>query len=166
MNKMIALLLAGAMVLWCAAPAVAEEEEEEEENSSTATDENVYYYYGRGANPFLSPSGEAPQDEIFYFGESSQEDFVEMKFSRFQDTTGKASRDIKKIIGISLISTSLTMTMWAIFLHTEENRPDNWRKIYEGTGTVLLTKEHTVNVPTVVAGIFLSGSGIWLMQRD
>ncbi len=166
MNKMIALLLAGAMVLWCAAPAVAEEEEEEEENSSTATDENVDYYYGRGANPFLSPSGEAPQDEIFYFGESSQEDFVEMKFSRFQDTTGKASRDIKKIIGISLISTSLTMTMWAIFLHTEENRPDNWRKIYEGTGTVLLTKEHTVNVPTVVAGIFLSGSGIWLMQRD
>lgn len=164
MNRIIALLLAGAMVMWCAAPAWAEDDEEED--SSTATGENLNYYYGKGNNPFLAPSGNEPQDEVFYFGESAQEDFVEMKYSRFQDMTGKASRDIKKIIGISLITTSITMTAWAIFFHTEQNRPDNWQKIYEGTGTVPLYKEHTVNVPTVVAGICLSGGGIWLMQRD
>jgi hypothetical protein len=163
MKKKIALLLAGAMVVWCVAPAWAEEEAEEE---NSATDENFDFYYGRGNNPFLAPSSEEPQEEVFYFGESAQEDFVEMKFSRFQDMTGKASRDIKKIIGISLITTSVTMTVWAIFFHTEQNRPDNWQKIYEGTGTVPLYKEHTVNVPTVVAGICLSGGGIWLMQRD
>ena len=163
MNKIIALLLSGAIVAWCAAPAWAEEEAEEK---NSATDENFDFYYGRGNNPFLTPATEEPQEEIFYFGESSQEDFVEMKYSRFQDMTGKASRDIKKIIGVSLISTSITMTVWAIFFHTEQNRPDNWQKIYEGTGTVVLNKEHTVNVPTVVAGICLSGGGIWLMQRD
>ena len=166
MKKIFALLLAGAMVMWCAGPVWAEDKEDEEADSATATDENVYYYYGRGANPFLTPTGEEPQDEIFYFGESAHEDFVEKRFSRFQDTTGKASRDIKKIIGVSLITTSVTMTVWAIFFHTEQNRPDNWQKIYEGTGTVLLNKEHTVNVPTVVAGICLSGGGIWLMQKD
>jgi hypothetical protein len=165
MYKVTALLLVGAMALFSAAPAIAEEEEEEE-GSSTATDENVRYYYGRGANPFTAPSSDDPGDEIFYFGESAQEDFVQMKFSRFQDTTGKASRDIKKIIGLSLISTSITMTVWAIFLHTEENRPDNWQKIYEGTGNVVLEKEHTVNVPSVVAGVCLSGGAVWLMQRD
>jgi hypothetical protein len=163
MNKIIALLLAGAMLVWCAAPAWADDGAEEE---NSATDENFNFYYGRGNNPFLAPSGEEPQEEVFYFGESAQEDFVEMKFSRFQDMTGKASRDIKKIIGVSLITTSVTMTVWAIFFHTEQNRPDNWQKIYEGTGTVVLNKEHTVNVPTVVAGICLSGGGIWLMQRD
>lgn len=165
MKKILALLLSGAIVMWCSAPAWAEDEGEKE-SSSDATDENFNFYYGRGNNPFVAPAGEEPQEEIFYFGESAQEDFVQMKFSRFQDMTGKASRDIKKIIGISLITTSITMTVWGIFFHTEQNRPDNWQKIYEGTGTVILNKEHTVNVPTVVAGICLSGGGIWLMQRD
>jgi len=166
MKKILALLLAGATAVWWAAPAWAEDEKEGEEESSSATDENVYYYYGRGANPFLGPSSEEPQEEIFYLGESAKEDFVEARISRYQDTTGKASRDITTIIGISMITTSVTMTIWAIFLHTEQNRPDNWQKIYEGTGTVVLTKEHTINVPTVVAGICLSGGGVWLMQRD
>jgi hypothetical protein len=165
MKKILALLLSGVIAVWCAAPAWADEDEEEE-SSSNATEENFNFYYGRGNNPFLAPAGDEPQEEIFYFGESAQEDFVQEKFSRFQDITGKASRDIKKIIGLSLITTSVTMTVWGIFFHTEQNRPDNWQKIYEGTGVVLLNKEHTVNVPTVVAGICLSGGGIWLMQRD
>jgi hypothetical protein len=164
MKKIMALLVAGAMMAVWAPVGWAQEEEEEE--GSNATEENVNYYYGRGANPFLNRPSDDPQDEIFYFGENAGEDFVERKLSRFQDTTGKASRDVKKIIGISLISTSLTMTVWAVFFHTELNRPDNWKKIYEGTGTVVLEKEHTVNVPSVVAGICLSGGGIWLMQRD
>lgn len=161
-SKLTSLIVAAAF-LWCsAAPVMAEEEEEE---SPGATEENIRYYYGRGKNPFSTPTPEE-QDEIFYFGESAQEDFVELEWSRFQDTTGKASRDIKKIIGISLITTAVTMTGWAVFLNTELNRADNWQKIYEGTGVVPLAREHAVNVPTVVAGVCLAGGGVWLMRRN
>jgi hypothetical protein len=160
-RKLTALAAVAILVWWAAVPAMAEEEGEE---SSGTTGENVRYYYGRGKNPFGTPSLEE-EDEVFYFGESAREDFVESGWSRFQDTTGKASRDIKRIIGISLISTAVTMTGWAIFLNTEQVRPDNWRKIYEGTGVIPLNREHKVNVPTVVAGVCLGGGGFWLMQR-
>jgi hypothetical protein len=163
LSKLTAVAVAAAVALWSAAPALAQEEEEED--SSGATDENIRYYYGRGKNPFNTPGAEE-QDEIFYFGESAHEDFVELKWSRFQDTTGKASRDIKKIIGVTLVTTAVTMTGWAVFLNTELNRPDNWQKIYEGTGVVLVNREHAVNVPTVVAGVCLAGSGVWLMRRN
>jgi hypothetical protein len=160
----ITALVVAATCVWCSAVPVLAEEEEEEEPSGT-TEENIRYYYGRGKNPFSTPAVEE-QDEIFYFGDSAQEDFVELEWSRFQDTSGKASRDIKRIIGISLITTAVTMTGWAFFLNTELNRTDNWQKIYEGTGVIPLTREHTVNVPTVVAGVCLAGGGVWLMQRN
>jgi hypothetical protein len=161
-NKITALAVVAALAWWSAAPALAEEEDDEE--SSDTTEENIHYYYGRGNNPFSTSSAE--EEEVFPFGKSEQEDFVELKWSRFQDTTGKASRDIKRIIGITLITTAITMTGWAIFLNTERIRPDNWQKIYEGTGVVLSTREHTVNVPTVVAGVCLAGSGLWLMRHN
>ncbi len=163
LSKIMALAVAALMAWWSAAPALAQEEDEE--GSSGATGENIRYYYGRGQNPFNAPTDEE-QDEIFYFGESAQQDFVELKWSRFQDTTGKASRDIKKIIGVTLITTAVTMTGWAVFINTELSRPDNWQKIYEGTGVVLLNREHAVNVPTVVAGVCLAGGGVWLMRRN
>jgi hypothetical protein len=162
-SKLTALAVVALLAWWSAAPALAEDEEEEE--SSGSTEENIRYYYGRGQNPFNTPTAEE-QDEVFYFGESAQEDSVELRWSRFQDTTGKASRDIKKIIGVSLITTAVTMTGWAVFLNTELNRPDNWQKIYEGTGVVLVNREHAVNVPTVVAGVCLAGGGVWLMRRN
>jgi hypothetical protein len=158
-----ALAVAALLAWWSAAPALAQEEDEED--SSGATGENIRYYYGRGKNPFNTPAAEE-QDEIFYFGESAQEDSVELRWSRFQDTTGKASRDIKKIIGVTLITTAVTMTGWAIFINTELNRPGNWQKIYEGTGIVTVNREHAVNVPTVVAGVCLAGGGVWLMRRN
>ena len=162
-NKTTALAVIAALAWWCAAPALAEEAEEEE--SSNPTEENVRYYYGRGTNPFSTPQVEE-EEEVFYFGESAQDDFVELKWARFQDTSGRASRDIKKIIGITLITTAATMAAWAVFLNTEQVRPDNWQKIYEGTGVVPLNREHRVNVPTVVAGVCLGGGGVWLMRRN
>ena len=162
-NRITALAVVAALAWWSAAPALAEEEDDEE--SSDTTEENNHYYYGRGNNPFSTSSAEE-EEEVFSFGKSEQEDFVELKWSRFQDTTGKASRDIKRIIGITLITTAITMTGWAIFLNTERIRPDNWQKIYEGTGVVLSTREHTVNGPTVVAGVCLAGSGLWLMRHN
>ncbi len=162
MSELTALGVAAALVWWGAAPALAEDKEEE---PSDPTGENIRYYYGRGQNPFSAPGAEE-QDEIFYFGENEQEDFVELEWSRFQDTSGKASRDIKRIIGLSLVTTAITMTSWAVFLNTEQNRVDNWQKIYEGTGVVLQNREHTVNVPTVVAGVCLAGGGVWLMRRN
>jgi hypothetical protein len=165
-SKTFALLLVAALAWWSVAPALAEEEGEEEgeEGSSETTEENIRYYYGRGANPFSVPPDEE-QEETFYFGESAQEDFVELKWSRFQDTSGRASRDIKKIIGISLITTAVMMTGWALFAHSEETRPDNWKKIYEGTGKLVVSKEKTVHVPSIVAGACLVGGGVWLMRR-
>ena len=162
-NKITALAVVAALAWWSTAPALAEEENDEE--SSSTTEENIRYYYGRGNNPFSTSSAEE-EEEVFSFGKSEQEDFVELKWSRFQDTTGKASRDIKRIIGITFITTALTMTGWAIFLNTERTRPDNWQKIYEGTGTVVTTREHAVNAPTVVAGVCLAGSGLWLMRLN
>ncbi len=162
-SKITALAVVAALAWWSAAPALAEEEDDEE--SSDTTEENIHYYYGRGNNPFSTSSAEE-EEEVFSFGKSEQEDFVELKWSRFQDTTGKASRDIKRIIGVTLITTAITMTGWAIFLNTERIRPDNWQKIYEGTGVVLSTREHTVNVPTVVAGVCLAGGGLWLMRHN
>lgn len=162
-SKITALAVVAALAWWSAAPALAEEEDDEE--SSDTTEENIHYYYGRGNNPFSTSSAEE-EEEVFSFGKSEQEDFVELKWSRFQDTSGKASRDIKRIIGVTLITTAITMTGWAIFLNTERIRPDNWQKIYEGTGVVLSTREHTVNVPTVVAGVCLAGSGLWLMRLN
>lgn len=161
-RKITALAVAAVLVWWAAAPAMAEEEEEE---SSGTTGENVRYYYGRGRNPFGTLSLEE-EDDVFYFGESEREDFVESGWSRFQDTTGKASRDIKRIIGLSLISTAITMTGWAVFFNTEQTRPDGWQKTYASTGVVPLAREHTVNVPTVVAGVCLAGGGVWLMRRN
>ncbi len=162
-SKITALAVVAALAWWSAAPALAEEEDDEE--SSDTTEENIHYYYGRGNNPFSTSSAEEAE-EVFSFGKSEQEDFVALKWSRFQDTSGKASRDIKRIIGVTLITTAITMTGWAIFLNTERIRPDNWQKIYEGTGVVLTTREHTVNVPTVVAGVCLAGSGLWLMRLN
>jgi len=162
-SKITALAGVAALAWWSAAPALAEEEDDEE--SSDTTEENIHYYYGRGNNPFSTSSAEE-EEEVFSFGKSEQEDFVALKWSRFQDTSGKASRDIKRIIGVTLITTAITMTGWAIFLNTERIRPDNWQKIYEGTGVVLTTREHTVNVPTVVAGVCLAGSGLWLMRLN
>ncbi|NIT35920.1 MAG: hypothetical protein GTN49_05385 [candidate division Zixibacteria bacterium] len=162
-TKPLALLVVVALGWWSVVPALAEEEGEE--GSSETTEENVRYYYGRGDNPFYIPPGEE-QEETFYFGESAQEDVVELKWSRFQDTSGRASRDIKKIIGVSLITTAVMMTAWALFAHSEETRPDNWQKIYEGTGILLVSKEKTVHVPSVVAGICLAGGGVWLMRRN
>ncbi len=166
-TKTLALLVVAALAWWSVAPALAEDEGEEEgeEGSSETTEENIRYYYGRGDNPFYIPTDEE-QEETFYFGESDQEDFVELKWSRFQDTSGRASRDIKKIIGISLITTAVMMTGWALFAHSEETRPDNWRKIYEGTGVLLVSKKKTVHVPSVVAGACLVGGGVWLMRRN
>ncbi len=159
-SKITALAVVAALAWWSAAPALAEEEDDEE--SSGTTEENIRYYYGQGNNPFSTSSAE--EEEVFSFGKSEQEDFVELKWSRFQDTSGKASRDMKRIIGITLITTALTMTGWAIFLNTELTRPDNWQKIYEGKGVVITTREHAVNAPTVVAGVCLAGSGLWLMR--
>jgi hypothetical protein len=161
-SKITALAVVAALAWWSAAPALAEDEDDEE--SSGSTEENIRYYYGRGNNPFSTSSAEE-EEEVFYFGQSEQEDFVELKWSRFQDTTGRASRDIKRIIGITLITTAITMTGWAVFLNTERTRPDNWQKIYEGTGVVVTNREHTVNVPTIVAGVCLAGGGVWLMRR-
>lgn len=161
-SKITALAVVAALAWWSAAPAFAEEEDDEE--SSGTTEENIRYYYGRGNNPFGTSSAEE-EEEVFSFGKSEQEDFVELKWSRFQDTSGKASRDIKRIIGITLITTALTMVGWAVFLNTERTRPDNWQKIYEDTGVVVTTREHAVNAPTVVAGVCLAGSGLWLMRH-
>ncbi|MEE9457392.1 MAG: hypothetical protein V3W11_09620 [bacterium] len=160
-SKITALAVVAALAWWSAAPALAEEEDDEE--SPGTTEENIRYYYGQGNNPFSTSSAEE-EEEVFSFGKSEQEDFVELKWSRFQDTSGKASRDIKRIIGITLITTALTMAGWAIFLNTDQIRPDNWQKIYEGTGVVVSTREHAVNGPTVVAGVCLAGSGLWLMR--
>ena len=161
-KKITALAVIAALAWWCAAPALAEEEDEE---TAATTEENIRYYYGRGNNPFSTPSVEA-EEEVFFFGESAHDDSVELKWSRFQDTTGRASRDFKKMIGVTLITTAVTMTGWAIFLNTDRVRPDNWRKVYDATGVVPTTREHTVNVPTVVAGICLGGGGVWLMRRN
>jgi hypothetical protein len=160
-KKITALAVIAALAWWCAAPALAEEEDEE---TAATTEENVRYYYGRGNNPFSTPSVE--EEEVFVFGETAQDDSVELKWSRFQDTTGRASRDFKRMIGVTLITTAITMTGWAIFLNTDRVRPDNWRKIYDATGVVPTTREHTVNVPTVVAGICLGGGGVWLMRHN
>jgi hypothetical protein len=161
-TSQITALAVIAVLLWCCAvPALAEEEKEE---TTTATENNIRYYYGRGSNPFGSSSFEE-EEEVFFFGESAQDDAVEFKFDRFQDTTGRASRDMKRIIGVTLVTTAVTMVGWAIFLNTERVRTDNWHKVYEGTGVVPTTREHRVNVPTVVAGICLGGGGVWLMRR-
>jgi len=167
-RKVLTLLLAAGLLGGTSAPAWAEEEEEEkkeEKKTSDVTTENFNFYYGQGENPFGRVSEEG-EEEIFFFGTNAAEDSVDVKWSRFQDNTGKASRDIKKIIGISMVATAATSVAWALLFHKEETRPDNWQKIYEGTGVVPLYEEHTINVPSVIAGSFLAGGGIWLMQRN
>ncbi|UCH78659.1 MAG: hypothetical protein JSU81_01540 [Candidatus Coatesbacteria bacterium] len=166
-RKILTLLLAAGLVGGTTAPAWADDEEEEEKEKKTSdvTSENINFYYGQGENPFGRVSTDE-EEEIFYFGTTSAEDSVEVTWSRFQDTTGKASRDIKKIIGVSMVATAATSIAWALLFHKEETRPDNWQKIYEGTGVVPLEEVHTVNLPSVIAGAFLAGGGIWLMQRN
>ncbi|MGD8717919.1 MAG: hypothetical protein PVH29_03755 [Candidatus Zixiibacteriota bacterium] len=157
-----------ALLLWgAAAPAIAQAEKEGEEGSSSDTvEENVNYYFGQGKNPFSRKAGDEDEDEIFYFGESVEEDFVEVKWSRYQDISGKAAQDMKKVIGVSLITTAVTSMAWALFLHKESRRPYYADKIYEGTGNSVLVQERTVNIPSLFAGVCLVSGGIWLMRRD
>lgn len=131
---------------------------------------NTVYYLDH-APAVLLAAAEDEAEEIFVFGEDEASDRVITAYPEhfFLDTTGKASRDIKRIIGWTLITTGGLSALWASVFHVERTLPDDvytGAEKYEIIGRIPLIEKKTVYWPSVVAGVGLAAGGWWLMQHD
>ncbi len=180
-RKLLSAFLTAALI---GAPAVAYDFGGDDERAGDAVAENVRYFLDDTGAPLVALSGDdGEEEEVFYFGEGEEDVWARLEANRFQDRTGKATRDMKKVFGFSLIATAATMAAWALFFHYERKpdynamRGDHLKNReglstsyrsggYEGPQYLPLKRVKTVNVPSVVAGVSLAGGAVWLMRRD
>jgi len=173
MNKITRLILAAALALLGVVPAVAAGEAGDAEAPAGVVDANISYHLAHNPEILLA-AGETGDEEgtteEFVFGENETQDKVikTVEMPRFQDYSGKASRDVKRIIGWTLITTGLMSAVWATFFHEDVGYPADYYtdpEKYEELGNVPLVYTKAVNVPSLVAGLGLAGGGAYLMTK-
>ncbi len=168
MRNVTTLTLAAALAAFIAGPARAEAETD----AAAMIDANVAYNLAQPPGILIAQGddGSSGEDETFVFGANESQDKVvpSVEMIHFQDTTGKASRDIKRIIGWTLITTGGLSAVWAAFFHYDTHYPDDvftGADKYELIGGVPLIHEKEAYWPSVVAGTALAGGGLWLMNH-
>jgi hypothetical protein len=173
-TKMMALLLAGLLVWFGAAPALAEGEggsEEESSNGGDAVGTNVNYFLSNPP-PYAGATGagEEGYDESFYFGEGEEQIWLSKKIerTRYQDRSGEASHTMKHVIGWTMFTMGTVMGVWGAAFHYESrsiaSSADEYKK-YEKLGYFPLVTEQKFYWPSVVAGAGLTGGAFWLMNK-
>jgi len=173
--KMMALLLAGLLVWFAAAPALAEDgggDEDENKSGESAVGANVNYFLANPP-PYAGKAGEGEEgyDESFYFGEDEEQIWLAKKIEkqRYQDRSGEASRSMKRVIGWTMITSGIVMAVWGAAFHYESRSiatsPDEYRK-YEKRGLFPLVTEQKIYWPSIVAGTGLTGGAFWLMSKN
>jgi len=120
--------------------------------------------------PVLLAVTTAPPEEEFYFGEGEEAVWrqKQLELTRFQDRTGRATKTMERVIGLTMLTTGVMIASWGAFFYYDRHTPYDYYfggEKYKELGYVPLIKEHEIYWPSLVAGAALSGASLYILVR-